>query len=123
MPTKHNQAMKTQVAAELLERIRHVLAKRRSISEKRMFGGTCFFVKGNMIAGVSKAGELMVRVGPDRYEAALGHPDASEMDFTGRPMRGFVSVSSDGITENDRLQYWIDQGWKYAKSLPAKSAS
>lgn len=85
-----------------------------------MFGGTCFFVKGNMIAGVSKAGELMVRVGPEYYETALELPDASEMDFTGRPMRGFVSVSTYGIAEDEGLEFWIEKGWKYAKSLPPK---
>ena len=104
----------------LLGRIRKILARRRSISEKRMFGGTCFFVSGNMIAGVSKAGELMVRVGPKRYESLLEHPDASEMDFTGRPMRGFVSVSNNGIADEEGLKYWIDLGLKYARSLPAK---
>jgi TfoX/Sxy family transcriptional regulator of competence genes len=108
------------VAEVLLDRIRKLLARRRSITEKRMFGGTCFFVNGNMIAGVSKAGELMVRVGKQRYESALEHPDASEMDFTGRPMRGFVSVLEDGIADEDGLKYWIDLGLKYARSLPAK---
>lgn len=85
--TDHSEKIKM-AKEELLERIRKVLSRRRSITEKRMFGGNCFFVCGNMIGGVSGAGELMVRVGPDHYEDALQHPDASEMDFTGRPMRG-----------------------------------
>ncbi len=105
---------------ELLARIRKTLSRRRSITEKRMFGGNCFFVCGNMIGGVSGAGELMIRVGPDRYEDALEQPHASEMDFTGRPMRGFVSIARDGISTDEDLKYWIDLGLKYARSLPPK---
>ena len=105
---------------ELLQRIRNVLARRRNISEKRMFGGHCFFVNGHMIGGLSGPGELMVRVGPERYEKALEHPDASEMDFTGRPMKGFVSIHELGIEDEDGLKYWIELGLKYARSLPPK---
>ncbi len=104
----------------LVSRIRQTLSRRRNITEKRMFGGMCFFVNGNMIAGVSGPGELMVRVGPEKYEEALTLPFASEMDFTGRPMRGFVSVDDEGIENDDDLKSWIGLGLKYARSLPVK---
>lgn len=62
----------------------------------------------------------MIRVGPDHYEDSLQHPNASEMDFTGRPMHGFVSITKAGITSDDDLKYWIGLGLKYARSLLSK---
>ena len=106
--------------SKLVERIRKVLSRRRNITEKRMFGGNCFFVNGNMIGGVTKDDELIIRVGKDDYSDALNNPHAREMDFTGRPMRGFVVVDEEGLASEPALRYWIDWGHSYAKSLPAK---
>jgi hypothetical protein len=88
-----------------------------------MFGGHCFFANGNMIGGVTGKGELVIRVGPNRYDEALRHPHAGKMDFTGRPMRGFVVVSESGCANDADLKSWIDLGAKYARSLPPKNAS
>ena len=74
---------------------------------------------GNMSFGVLGS-EIMVRVGPDAYAAALELPHAREMDFTGRSMRGMVYVDSDGISEDDDLQAWLQRGLLYARSLPPK---
>ena len=106
--------------SQLVERIRQALSRRRQISEKKMFGGHCFFVKGNMIGGVTKDGQLIIRVGKDKYEATLQEPFANQMDFTGRVMRGFVTIDSAGLKDEDGLNYWINKGLTYAKSLPAK---
>ena len=84
-----------------------------------MFGGLCFMVGGNMLGGVM-GDEIIVRVGADRYEDALELPHAREMDFTGRPMRGFVVVSSDGVTSDEGLNEWAQRGLKFALSLPPK---
>ena len=103
----------------LAERIRGVLARRRGVAEKKMFGGIAFLVNGNMACGVV-ADALMVRVGPDAYADALDRPHASEMDFTGRPMKGMVYVARPGIRTAKLLKDWVDRGVSYARSLPAK---
>lgn len=103
----------------LAERIREVLAARDGISEKKMFGGIAFMLNGNMCCGVVED-RLMVRVGPDAYEDALSRPHAREMDFTGRPMKGFVYVDGQGTESDGSLKGWVDMGLNYAKSLPIK---
>jgi len=105
---------------ELLKRVRKVFSRRKNISEKRMFGGHCFFANGNMIGGVTGDGELIIRVGPDVYEDALGHQHSRKMDFTGRPMRGFVVVEEAGFESDADLKFWLNRGHDYAKSLPPK---
>jgi TfoX/Sxy family transcriptional regulator of competence genes len=73
----------------LSERVRLALKPRRGISEKKMFGGLAFLLRGNMLCGVIDQ-DLLVRVGADAYEQALARPHAREMDFTGRPLKGVV---------------------------------
>jgi TfoX/Sxy family transcriptional regulator of competence genes len=103
----------------LAQRIREALAAERGVSEKRMFGGIAFLLNGNMAVGVVKD-DLMVRVGPDAYETLLADPNVRPMDFTGRPMRGFVYVASEGLVADADLHRWIGHGAAYARALPAK---
>jgi hypothetical protein len=104
----------------LLKRVRKSLSRRRGITEKRMFGGHCFFANGNMLGGVTRQCELIVRVGPDAYQQALQSEDARKMDFTGRPMRGFVVITTSGVASDADLRRWIDFGVAFARSLPPK---
>lgn len=108
---------------ELVRRVRGMLSRRKNISEKRMFGGHCFFAGGNMLGGVTGDGELIIRIGPDDYDEALKHPHARQMDFTGRPMRGFVLIDAAGWKSDANLKFWLDWGHKFAKSLPPKATS
>ena len=101
----------------LAQRIREVMAAERCVSEKRMFGGIAFLLNGNMAVGVVQD-NLMVRVGPHKYETLVAEPHAREMDFTGKPMRGFVYVGSEGVASDADLQRWIGHGTAYARSLP-----
>ncbi|MDH3451533.1 MAG: TfoX/Sxy family protein [Gammaproteobacteria bacterium] len=103
----------------LAERVRAVLAGRSDIVEKKMFGGLAFMVSGNMCCGVSK-GDLVVRVGPAAYAAALAEKHVREMDFTGKPLRGFVYVARKAIASDEQLQAWLGRGVEFATSLPAK---
>ena len=103
----------------LAERIRNHTAARPGIGEKKMFGGLCFLVEGNMCFGIVGS-ELMVRVGADAYAEALALPHAREMDFTGRAMRGMVYVGEDGIAEDPDLLAWLERGMAFAGSLPPK---
>lgn len=103
----------------LAYRIREILADRPGVAEKEMFGGIAFMLDGNMCCGVIDD-KLMARVGPDAYDAALEEPHARPMDFTGRPMRGFVYVAPAGISEEDVLASWVDRCVEFATSLPTK---
>ena len=76
-------------------------------------------VQGNMLGGVM-GDEIIVRVGAERYEEALKQPHTREMDFTGRPMRGFVVVASEGISSDERLDEWVRRGVQFAASLQPK---
>ncbi len=104
---------------ELALRIRQSLGEQAGVTERKMFGGLCFMVQGNMLGGVM-GDEIIVRVGAERYEDALKQPHAREMDFTGRPMRGFVVVASEGIASDERLDEWVQRGVQFATSLPPK---
>jgi TfoX/Sxy family transcriptional regulator of competence genes len=101
----------------LATRIRKALATREGITEKRMFGGIAFMLKGNMCCGVVK-NDLMVRVGPDHYENTLAEPHTRPMDFTGRPMTGFVFVDRKGHEKEDDLLRWVKRAIEFAESLP-----
>ena len=103
----------------LAQRIRERLDEQPGLSEKRMFGGVAFLVNGNMAVGVVKR-ELMVRVGPDAHAAALREKHARPMDFTKRPMKGFVFVAEAGLEEDAQLGRWVERGVRFAASLPPK---
>jgi TfoX/Sxy family transcriptional regulator of competence genes len=104
----------------LAERIREVLAERRDVSEKRMFGGVAFLIRGKMSVGIVKD-DLMVRVGGEEYDELLRRPHARPMDFTGRPMKGFLFVDAAGLEADGELAAWVERGVKHALSLPAKT--
>ena len=103
----------------LAERIRAMLAGRDDVSERKMFGGLTFMVSGRMACGVVRD-ELMVRVGDAAHDAAIAEPHVRVMDFTNKPMRGFLYVGAAGIATDEGLRRWVDQGADYAASLPVK---
>lgn len=103
----------------LAERVRELTAADGDLSEKRMFGGIAFMTGGNMAFGLVDDA-LMARVGPEWYATALQQPHAREFDLTGKPMKGWVHVSAEGIAEDGDLQAWIERGIAYARSLPVK---
>jgi TfoX/Sxy family transcriptional regulator of competence genes len=105
---------------QLVERIRAVLADVRGVGERRMFGGVCFTINGNMACGVVKD-DLMVRVGPDNYTGALKRPHARPMDFTGRPMKGYVFIAAPGIKSASSLKGWVGAAVTHVRTLPPKS--
>ena len=103
----------------LAERVRQALADQDGVREQKMFGGLAFMLHGNMSVGVIND-EVMVRCGPDRHQEALERPHARPMDFTGRPMKGFVFVTQPGIASDADLQEWLRLGVDFAESLPRK---
>lgn len=103
----------------LSQRIREILADQSGVIEKKMFGGLAFMINGHMSVGVIKT-DLMVRTGPDNYEDALSQPNTRPMDFTGKPLRGFVYVDEKGYESDEGLDQWVQRGVDHALSLPPK---
>ena len=102
---------------QLATRVRAALKNTHQIVEKKMFGGLAYLSNGKMFAGILKK-DLIVRVGPGSYITALKQPHTKPMDFTGRPMKGYVYVSSDGTRTSAQLQKWLAKGLDFAASLP-----
>jgi hypothetical protein len=73
-----------------------------------------------MAVGISSRGELMVRVGPDGYDQALERPHTHPFDMTGRPMKGWILVSTEGFATKRQLGAWVRRGVAFAQTLPAK---
>lgn len=84
-----------------------------------MFGGIAWMVNGNMACGTIGE-DLMVRLDHEDAEAALSEEHVGPMEFTGRPMRGFITVEAAGIDDSAALGRWVDAGADFAESLPAK---
>jgi TfoX/Sxy family transcriptional regulator of competence genes len=104
----------------LADRIRDVLAdKGDRVREQKMFGGLTFMVHGHMTVGVVKD-ELMARVGTDGEADALAQPHARTMDFTGRPMNGFILVSAAGVADDDDVRAWVDRSLAFTTTLAPK---
>lgn len=105
----------------LLTQVREALQTHRGIREQKMFGGICFLHHGNMLCGIDKDQNLMVRVGPEQYEKVMKLKYAREMDITGKPLRGFIFVDRDGWKTASALKKWLDYGLKFSTTLPKKS--
>ncbi len=103
----------------LADRARGVLAPREGVSERKMFGGLCLMVGGNMACGVL-GDELMVRLDPADAERAVEEPGVRVMDFTGRPIKGMIYVGSERLTSDEGLAEWVEAGADHAASLPPK---
>jgi len=89
------------------------------VIEKKMFGGLCFMLAGNMLCGIHKNG-AMFRVGPDHYETALSLTGADQMRFTGRPMKGIVDCETGAFTDDTRRAPFLTLSLSFVKSLPPK---
>ena len=103
----------------LATRLRDLFASDQSVGEKKMFGGLAFMRRGNMILGVIDD-RLMARVGPDYYEEALSRPHVRPMNFSGRPMRGYVYVEPAGLISDHALEEWVGRCRAFTDTLPAK---
>lgn len=91
----------------LADRVRQIFAELHVMAEeKKMMGGLCFKLNDKMCAGVSDE-RLMARIDPAIYQEALTRQGAREMDFTGRPLKGFVFVEPEGIDDDEDLRSWL----------------
>ncbi|MFH1300155.1 MAG: TfoX/Sxy family protein [Planctomycetota bacterium] len=104
----------------LAQRVHQLLHRRTGFSQRKMFGGICFMLHGNMCCGVTQH-ELMLRLGEKNAFKALEMPHTREMDFTGKPLKSMIYVEQSGFEEDDDLKYWVNQAVKFVQSLPPKT--
>ena len=100
-------------------RVRRAVGRRQGLTEKKMFGGLAFLLRGHMCCGVV-GDELMVRVGPEEYQTALANPHARPMDFTGKPLTGFVYIAPRGLASDRNLDSWLRKATAFVSTLPPK---
>ena len=105
--------------ATLAERLRPLFQGNYKVTEKKMFGGLAFMVNGHMCCGIV-ATNLVVRTGPDAFDHTLKRPHTRAMDFTGRPMKGFIYVAPAGYRSDDDLKSWTQLGLDFVLSQPPK---
>jgi TfoX/Sxy family transcriptional regulator of competence genes len=104
----------------LADRVRGRLAGEPGLTERKMFGGVAFMVGGNLAVGV-RGDDLMVRVGAEGTDEALGRAHARQSYMGEREMKGWILVAPEGLAGDDELADWVGRGVAYARSLPAKS--
>ncbi len=103
----------------LAQRVTELLEEKPGFKEKKMFGGVCYLLNGNMACGVLNE-DIIVRVGPEKYEDFLKLPHTRKFDITGRAMKGWVMVSYGGHESDEELSEWVQLGTNFALSLPPK---
>jgi hypothetical protein len=104
---------------KLTERIRAAIAGRRNFTELKMFGGVAFMLRGNLCVAIWKD-PLILRLGLEQAEEALREPFVRDFDITGKPMRGWVLVSAEGVADDDDLSVWLERAVQFVRKLPAK---
>ncbi len=104
---------------EIDARIRKVVSRWKNTEAKKMFGGVCHLLNGNMVCGVYKD-YLILRLGEKAAADALKQSDTRPFDITGKPMKGWVMVADRGFETDDKLKAWLDKARGFVKTLPAK---
>ena len=102
----------------LSNRIREALVGVPDMEEKNMFGGVCFMVNGKMCIGVVKD-EMMCRIDPKMDEIVLEKEGCRQMDFTGKPMKGYVFISEEGMKKQKDFDYWVSLCLEFNKEAKA----
>lgn len=110
---------KIMLSEEPLQRLRRLLVRRKGVSEKRMIGGTCFLVDGQMACGVNTQG-LLIRVGPEARAKFLAKPHVKPMRFAGKALSGYVLIEPAGFKTEAGLKKWVQVGLDLVATLPKK---
>lgn len=106
---------------KMAERVAEILGNVMEYEMKRMFGGVAFMVNEKMCVGVIKD-DLMVRINPNLHETLVEKPGARPMDFTGKPMQGYLYVEEAALKQKRSLEFWINKALEY-NSIAQKSKS
>ncbi len=104
---------------EIAYRVQAVVSAWSGTDAKKMFGGVCHLLKGNMMCGVYRD-YLILRLGEEEGKRALEQPFVRPFDITGRPMKGWVMVEQEGFKEDGELKAWLNKAREFAKALPPK---
>src|SRR3972149_12180501 len=99
-------------------RVRKLIGPTKGSSEREQFGGVAFLLRGNVACGII-GNELLVRVGQERHDEAIGSKDARPFSLTGRPSKGWILVRQSGLKSPASLRKWGDMGLDFAKTVAA----
>src|SRR5205807_10292980 len=105
---------------DLVDRIREQLAGERDVTEKKMFGGLAFLIKGHMTVAASGQGGMLVRVDPAMSERIVATTKARPMEMRGREMSGWLRVDSQDLRTERQLSKWVGLATRFVHALPAK---
>ena len=104
---------------EIDGRIRKIVSRWKHTENKKMFGGVCHLINGNMFCGVHKD-FLILRLGEAGAAEAMARPFVKPFDITGRPMKGWVMVGEEGFMDEEELRSYLRKAKQFASSLPSK---
>jgi TfoX/Sxy family transcriptional regulator of competence genes len=105
---------------DLADRIRELLAQQRGVSERRMFGGLAFLIRGHLAIAASGQGGALVRVDPEQTDRLVETTPAEIAVMRGRPMRGWLRVESADLRTKRQLEKWVKLASTFVASLPPK---
>jgi TfoX/Sxy family transcriptional regulator of competence genes len=103
---------------KLANRIREALQHLPNIEEKEMMGGLTFMVNNKMCVGIIKD-EMMCRINPDFHDAAIEKIGCRTMDFTKRPMKGYVMIDDTGMKSKKDFDYWLNLSLEFNSKAKA----
>jgi hypothetical protein len=106
----------------LAGRIRDLIGPDPELTEKKMFGGLAFLIRGHMAISASGQGGALVRVAPERTDELVGGTAATIAVMQGREMAGWLRVAAEHLASDEDLEFWVETGIEYARSLPPKTA-
>jgi hypothetical protein len=104
---------------EIAARIEKIISRWKNMAHKKMFGGVCYLLGGNMFSGVYKD-FLIVRLGEEKAKEVLKLPYVKPFDITGRPIKGWVMMQGEGFKTDRELKGLLNMAKAFAKTLPAK---
>ena len=105
---------------ELADRIRAVVRDEPGVTERRMFGGLAFLVRGNLAVSASSQGGLLLRVDPAEAASLVSEPQVGRFRMRGRELDGWLRVDAEVVEDDDDLRSWVGHGITYARSLHPK---
>jgi TfoX/Sxy family transcriptional regulator of competence genes len=92
---------------KLAARIRERISNLPNIEEKEMMGGLVYMYNGKMCIGIIKD-EMMCRIDPMIHDIEVEKRGCRTMDFTNRPMKGYILIEELGMRTQKEFDYWID---------------
>jgi TfoX/Sxy family transcriptional regulator of competence genes len=100
-------------------RIYRIVSIWKNTDAKKMFGGVCYLLNGNMFSGVYKD-FLILRLGKETSKIAMELSHVKPFDLTGRPMKGWIMVAKEGTDTDEKLETWLNKAKDFAQNLPPK---